>query len=98
MGSTGKSTGAHTHIELRPKGTSKDSLDISEFCGIPNKVGTYEAQEGLSPEQKNKKAYECACKIEDKCGLSKETIKWLWTYKYADDLFIKLWGLSGENR
>lgn len=41
MGSTGRSTGAHTHIELRAKGTSKDSLDIAEFTGIPNKVGTY---------------------------------------------------------
>ena len=43
MGSTGLSTGAHTHIELRPKGTSKQSLDISEFTGIPNKIGTYSA-------------------------------------------------------
>lgn len=42
MGSTGNSTGAHTHLELRPKGTTSDSLDICEFTGIPNKVGTYE--------------------------------------------------------
>ncbi len=41
MGSTGASTGAHCHIELRPKGTSKESLDIAEFTGIPNKVGVY---------------------------------------------------------
>lgn len=41
MGSTGNSTGAHTHLELRPKGTTGDSLDICEFTGLTNKVGTY---------------------------------------------------------
>lgn len=45
MGSTGNSTGAHTHLELRPKGTTSESLDISEFTGIPNKVGTYTSKE-----------------------------------------------------
>ena len=91
MGSTGKSTGAHTHIELRIKGTSKTSLDIAEFCGIPNKVGTYEYKPTMTEKEKHTYAVECACNLEDKTGLSKETINWLWTYKYADDLFIKLW-------
>ena len=83
MGSTGKSTGAHTHLELRVKGTSKTSLDIAEFCGIPNEMGVYRYTQDITP-------YEAASIVEDKAGLSKETIKWLWTYKYANDLFLKL--------
>lgn len=47
MGSTGRSTGAHTHLEIRPKGTSYDNLDIAEFTGIPNQVGTYEYKEDV---------------------------------------------------
>ena len=42
MGATGRVTGAHTHLELRPSGSSSESLDISAFTGIPNTVGTYE--------------------------------------------------------
>lgn len=47
MGATGKVTGAHLHIELRPRGTSKESLDIAAFLGVPNSVGAYNAKENL---------------------------------------------------
>ena len=80
MGSTGASTGAHTHIELRVPGTSKTSLDISEFCGIPNKLGTYEAEEE-----------NIARLLQEKCGLSDGTMEYLLAYKWADDLIRKLW-------
>ncbi len=93
MGSTGNSTGAHTHLELREPGTGYGDLDISEFTGIPNKVGIYEYKDisQMTQAEKHKYAYECACNLEDKTGLSKATVNWLWTYKFADDLFIKLW-------
>lgn len=48
MGATGKVTGPHLHLELRPSGFSGESLDICEFCGIPNKKGIFCAE----PEQK----------------------------------------------
>ena len=51
MGSSGNSTGAHTHLELRGPGTGKDSLDISALTGIPNAVGTFEADEQAPSKQ-----------------------------------------------
>jgi murein DD-endopeptidase MepM/ murein hydrolase activator NlpD len=84
MGSTGNSTGAHTHLEIRPKGNTSESLDICEFTGITNKKGLYEYRPEITP-------YEAACKIEDKCGLEKQTMSYLWKYKYANDLMLKLW-------
>ena len=40
-GATGNATGVHLHWELRPAGYSTESLNISEWSGIPNKLGTY---------------------------------------------------------
>ena len=79
MGSTGKSTGNHTHLELRVKGTSKDSLDISAYTGIPNERGIYEVNPQSDIEF-----------VKEKCGFADSTIDYLSKYKYAKDLFAKL--------
>lgn len=83
MGSTGNSTGAHTHLEIRIPGTSKQSLDICEFTGIPNKAGTYSAQKPTVDEM--------ADFIRNKCGFEEKTIGYLKGYKYAQSLIEKLW-------
>ena len=82
MGSTGQSTGAHTHLEIRVPGTTKESLDICEYTGIPNEEGVYEAK-SLTVE-------EAVIKVKEKCGLEDKTIEYLKEYKYSDDLFLKL--------
>lgn len=79
MGSTGSSTGAHTHLELRTAGTAKQSLDISEYTGIPNKLGTYEAE-----------VIDYTAIIKEKCGLADATIQYLKDYKYGEDLIRKI--------
>ncbi len=41
MGATGKVTGAHLHLELRPEGYSSESLDICQYTRLQNEVGNY---------------------------------------------------------
>ena len=43
MGSTGNSTGKHTHVEIREfkNGQAVRKLNASNYMRIPNKVGEY---------------------------------------------------------
>ncbi len=83
MGATGRVTGAHTHLELRPKGTSKDSLDICELTGIENKVGTYSYVEKPTLEELIKK-------VKSAYRFEEQTINFLKKYEYAYSLFERL--------
>ena len=74
-GNTGYSFGSHCHFEVR--NGANVSVDPSGFIGAENKVGTY----GIDYRDEAKKRF----------GLSEDTMRYLDRYKYAADLYRKLW-------
>lgn len=83
MGATGKVTGAHLHLELRPAGLSGESLDICDFCKIPNKKGTYEAS------QEKKFSYDELVDSLIKCGIVTEENMVSWELMLSDRAPLK---------
>lgn len=75
-GSTGKSTGSHCHFEIRKGGKSTDP---TPYLGIENRVGSYPVEEDYA---------DLVCR---KAGLEGQTKAYLDKYKYAPDLWRKLW-------
>lgn len=57
MGSTGNSTGLHTHVEIRQfkDGSVVGRLNPAEYMGIPNKKGTYNSKDYAIQEAPVKK-------------------------------------------
>lgn len=71
-----KTSGRHLHFEVRYAGKS---LDPTPLLGIANRVGSYPAEADYA-------ALVCA-----RCGLEPQTRAYLDQYKYAADLWRKLW-------
>lgn len=92
-GSTGKSTGSHCHLEVRKGGKSTDP---TPYLGIANRAGSYpvgNVQSNVQSNvqfnvQKDKDYARCVC---EKAGLEAQTKAYLDKYKYAEDLWRKLW-------
>lgn len=84
-GTTGKSTGSHCHFEVRYGGKSTDPTPM---LGIANRAGSYPVQAAEPGED----FAEMVCK---KAGLEAQTRAYLDKYKYAGDLWRKLWEAMG---
>lgn len=81
-GSTGNTTGPHVHYEIRRTTSSTTFQNVSALSGIPNELGSYVQEES---------ALEKAQKIvREKAGLDDITMKYLKSYRYGEELILKL--------
>jgi len=80
-GSTGYSTGSHCHLEVRYGGKS---VDPTPLLGIANRVGSHTAAWD-NPDM----GY--AALVCSKAGLETQTKAYLDRYRYAEELWRKLW-------
>lgn len=90
MGNTGASSGWHTHLEWRNKYDKYDpdfsKYDICKFTGIPNTSVTGQNVHIGSPIYKTANS----ASVQKKLGLENQTIEYLESYEYADDLMKKI--------
>ena len=79
-GTTGLSTGNHLHIEIR--NSAGTAFNVADYIGISNEIGSYTV-----PKEQIDYASE-VCKI---VGLTDGTKAFLNTYKFASDLWRKIY-------
>ena len=88
-GNTGFSTGTHLHLEARKTPYMPiNRINIAEYLGIENKRGdvVYIDKE-IEKDVKKLKAMEL---VQNKTGFEDKTMRFLDSYEYSADLFIKL--------
>ncbi len=87
QGNTGYSFGVHLHIEVR--NSQGISVNPTLWIGLPNRLGAT-GDTSLPPDH--------ATLVCDRCGLEEQTKRYLNEYKYATDLWRKLWQAMEEKR
>lgn len=86
-GSTGNATGSHVHYEIRRTTSNTTFLNVSELSEIPNQLGTYEQKATLISDPVLEEAKRI---IREKAGLDDNTMFYLQSYRFGEELIRKL--------